>query len=269
MLEEREEIPWPDALKAAAGGFFGSPSTFKVDAYGMDIARARRVSPIFDWLYDRWFRVRAEGLENLEGEGPRMLVANRAGFLPWDAAMVAVAAGRRKILLRPLLEEELFRTSHLGLFLHRMGALPANRENAERLLSEKRDILVFPEGRAGARKPFYRRGRVGSFGRGGFVRIARRMGARLIPVAIGGAETAHPLLGNLALSSEDPPSIPLTPTFPWLGLAGLIPFPGRWTLTFGEEIEEGAFPAEEESAKAADLLRSRIQAMLDRSRRRR
>lgn len=261
MLEEHDELRWADAFKAVAGGFFGIPASSNVDQYGMDFWRARKVSPIFDWLYDRWFRVRAVGLENLEGEGPRILVANRAGFLPWDAAMLTVAAGRRKILLRPLLEAELFRTSYLGLFLNRMGALPASRENAERLLSEKRDIVVFPEGRAGARKPFYRRGKVGSFGRGGFVRIARRMGARLIPVAIAGSESAHPLFGNLALSGEDPPSIPLTPTFPWLGPLGLLPLPGRWTLVFGEEMKE--FPAEEESAKAADLLRSRVQEMLD------
>lgn len=255
--------PWPDVFRAAAGGLFGVPATFNVDAYGMDVWRARRVSPIFDWLYQKWFRVRALGLENLEGEGPRMLVANRAGFLPWDAAMISVAAGSRKIPLRPLLEAELFRTSFLGLFLNRMGALPASRENAERLLAEKRDILVFPEGRAGARRPIYRRRAVGSFGRGGFVRIARRMGARLIPVAVAGSQSAHPLLGNLALSSEDPPSIPLTPTFPWLGPLGLLPLPGRWTLVFGEEVEASDFSADEASAQAADLLRSRVQAMLD------
>lgn len=267
MLEDKEDIPWPDVLKAAAGGFLGVPAAFNVDPFGMDAWRARQVSPIFDWLYDRWFRVRASGFEWLEGEVPRILVCNRSGFLPWDAAMVAVAAARHGIPVRPLLEPELFRVSFLGLFLSRMGALPAGRENAERLLAEKRDIVVFPEGRAGARKPIYRGTRVGSFGRGGFVRLAQRMGARLFPVAIAGPETANPLLGNLTLSNEDPPSIPLTPTFPWLGLAGLLPFPGRWSIVVGEEIGEEDLPTEGDGVEAAERVRERVQALLDTARR--
>lgn len=263
MLEKDEDVPWPDVWRATAGGLFGVPATFNVDAYGMDMWRARRVSPLFDWLYDRWFRVRASGFETLEGEEPRILVCNRVGFLPWDAAMVAVAAARNGVPVRPLLEPDLFRVSFLGLFLSRMGALPAGRENAERLLAEKRDILIFPEGRRGARRPIYRGTKVGSFGGGGFARIARKMGARIFPVAIAGAETAHPLLGNLTLSSQDPPSIPLTPTFPWLGLLGLVPLPGRWSIAVGEAIDADELPEDDEGTEAAERVRARVQALLD------
>lgn len=267
MLDEHEEVPWGDALRATIGGLFGAPPCFNVDPYGMDLWRVRRVSPVFDWLYEKWFRVQAVGFENLGGDGPRILVCNRAGFLPWDAAMVSVAAARHKLFVRALLEEGLFETPYLGLFLRRMGALPASRENAERLLSEGQDLVIFPEGRYGARKPFLARGRVGDFGRGGFVRIALRAEARIFPVAIAGSARAHPLLANLALSGEETPSIPLTPTFPWLGPLGLLPLPSRWRIEVGEELGPEAFPTEGDGAAAAEVVRSRVQNLLDRARR--
>ncbi|MFO7155855.1 MAG: 1-acyl-sn-glycerol-3-phosphate acyltransferase [Pseudomonadota bacterium] len=269
MLEEHEEVPWANALRAALGGLTGFPPAFDVDLYGMDLWRVRRVSPVFDWLYDRWFRVQEAGFENLHGPGPRLLVCNRAGFLPWDAAMVSVAAARHKLFVRVLLEAELFEIPYLGLFLRRMGAVPACRENAERLLSEGQDLVIFPEGRRGARKPFRQRGRVGDFGRGGFVRIAKKVGARIYPVAIAGSARTHPLLANLALGSESAPAIPITPTFPWLGLLGLVPLPSRWRIEAGEEIGPEEFPAEGDGAAAAEVVRLRVQELLDRARRRR
>ncbi|HXI94506.1 MAG TPA: hypothetical protein VNG04_00145, partial [Candidatus Acidoferrum sp.] len=40
------------------------------------------------------------------------------------------------------------------------------------------------------------------------------------------------------------PTIPITPTFPWLGLAGLLPLPSKWFIAFGKPIDVSHFGAE-------------------------
>ena len=70
----------------------------------------------------------------------------------------------------------------------------ACRENAERLLRTGRSVIAFPEGVKGAAKVFRQRYRVQRFGRGGVVRTALALGAPLVPVAVVGAEEAHPVL---------------------------------------------------------------------------
>jgi len=88
------------------------------------------------------------------------------------------------------------------------------------------------------------------FGRGGFVKLALKTGAPIIPVAVVGAEEALPLLGRVTwfAKSVGIPYVPITPTFPWLGPAGLLPLPSKWRLAFGPPIDL----AGEYGAAAAD-----------------
>ena len=90
-------------------------------------------------------------------------------------------------------------------------------------------------------KLFRERYRLNRFGRGGFVRLARKAGVPIIPVAIVGAEEIHPVLGKITSLAEPLglPYIPITPTFPWLGPLGLLPVPTKWTIRFGEPIAAG------------------------------
>ena len=37
------------------------------------------------------------------------------------------------------------------------------------------------------------------------------------------------------------PNLPITPTFPWLGLGGLVPLPSKWLIAFGEPIEVASY----------------------------
>ena len=36
--------------------------------------------------------------------------------------------------------------------------------------------------------------------------------------------------------------MPITPTFPWLGPAGLVPLPSRWHIQFCDPIDLSAYP---------------------------
>ena len=67
------------------------------------------------------------------------------------------------------------------------------------------------------------------------------------------------------------PWIPVTPLFPWLGPAGLLPLPSKWYVSFGEPIDLGAArtagPAAAEDRllvnRLADQIRTQIQQMIE------
>jgi len=132
---------------------------------------------------------------------------------------------------------------------------------------------VFPEGVKGIGKLYKNRYRLQRFGRGGFIKLALRTGSPIVPVAIVGAEEAHPMLTKVTwlAKSIGIPYVPITPTFPWLGPLGLVPFPSKWHVVFGEVID---LPAEygPEAAddrilvnKLAEQVRATIQEMIDRA----
>jgi 1-acyl-sn-glycerol-3-phosphate acyltransferase len=96
----------------------------------------------------------------------------------------------------------------------------------------------------GTGKPFSERYRLQRFGRGGFVEVALRTRSPIVPVAVVGAEEIYPKLGeSTALArAAGAPFFPLTPTFPWLGLLGLVPLPSRWRIEFCEPIDLSGHP---------------------------
>jgi 1-acyl-sn-glycerol-3-phosphate acyltransferase len=156
----------------------------------------------------------------------------------------------------------------IGPIAVRLGAVRASPEAAERLLAEGTVVGVFPEGSAGARKPWADRYRIQRFGRGGFVKLALRTGAPIIPCAIVGNEEASPGISRTGWLSERL-GLPLLSSSPVLrlGAAAFLPLPSRWTLRFGEPIAAPGGPAAAEDLPAVHALtervRSTLQAMLD------
>src|SRR5262249_11544644 len=64
------------------------------DEWGFDPSFAAAAEPLLSFLYETWWRVTATGTEHVPREGRALLVANHAGVLPWDAAMMATALRR-------------------------------------------------------------------------------------------------------------------------------------------------------------------------------
>lgn len=245
-----------------------------VDDFGRDPRATARWEWLFEFLYSRWFRVKATGLENIPGRGRALLVANHAGSLPYDSAMVMHAVRRdhpARRDVRPLVEDTVFHLPFLGPIMNRIGGVRADPENAERLLLKDELVAVFPEGEKGMGKLWKDRYRLQRFGRGGFVKLALRTGAPIIPVAVVGAEEASPMLGKVTWFAKNIgiPWIPVTPTFPWLGPAGLLPLPSKWFVQFGTPIDLGKAhgPAAAEDRllvnKLAEQIRMQIQSMVD------
>jgi 1-acyl-sn-glycerol-3-phosphate acyltransferase len=254
---------WEDAaLETLAFLTRRAQGDYAVDEYGFDADLTENaVLPMLRPLYEKWFRVEVNGIDNVPDEGGALLVANHAGGL-WalDAAMTAVAvhvehpAGR---YLRPLGADLLFSLPGIGSIARKTGSTLACADDAERLLTAGELVGVWPEGFKGIGKPFRERYKLQRFGRGGFVHAAIKAGVPIIPVSIVGSEEIHPVLGNAKTLARlfNLPYFPLTPTFPWLGPLGLVPLPSKWYIEFGSPIHTEAFPrdAAEDATVVFDL----------------
>jgi 1-acyl-sn-glycerol-3-phosphate acyltransferase len=257
----RERLPWPTS------GDIGT----EVDAFGLDPRYLSRTRPLLDFLYERWWRIAVSDAERIPDASRVLFVANCSGVLPWDALMLAHAVEREhRSHRRPrfLVSDHVMNRPFLPPVLARLGALRAHPENAERVLGRDEWLIAFPEGHKGALKPFRERYRLARFGRGGFVTLALRRRASLVPVAIVGAEEVHPVLGRMELAERLlGASLPLTPTFPWLGPLGLVPLPSQWRIRFGAPLDLGsADPAQADDpafvARTREEVRAAIQTLL-------
>jgi 1-acyl-sn-glycerol-3-phosphate acyltransferase len=223
-----------------------------IDEYGKDAALGGVMQPVLDFLYERYWRVSVQGASHVPA-GPVLLVANHSGALPFDGPMLQQALSRERPDLqeaRWLAEDQVFYAPMLGTLMNRLGAVRACPENALRLLDELRPVIVFPEGIQGLGKPFAQRYQLKRFGRGGFVKLALRTGAPIVPVAIVGAEETAPLFGKIPASFLGIPYLPVTPP----------PLPARWTIRFGDPISVGELPPE----AAEDM--SQVQRLTERTR---
>lgn len=247
---------------------------YAVDTFGFDADLTENVTlPLLAPLYERWFRVEVNGVENIPSSGGALIVANHAGGLwPLDAIMTAMAVHREHSshrYLRMLGADLLFSTPVLGHLARKSGATLACTADAERLLSAGELVGVWPEGFKGIGKPFRERYTLQRFGRGGFVSSALRGGVPIIPVSVVGAEEIHPVLANAKTLARilNLPYFPVTPTFPWLGPLGLVPLPSKWYIEFGAPIATDIYPPEQAAHPSVlfeltDQMRESIQSTL-------
>jgi 1-acyl-sn-glycerol-3-phosphate acyltransferase len=144
---------------------------------------------------------------------------------------------------RMLVVDWAFALPFMNLLLTKTGNVLAHPDNATALLERDELVGVFPEGVKGASKPYRDRYRVRRFGRGGFVQVALRTGSPVVPIAVVGSEEVHPVLADLRPLARllRLPAAPITPTFPWLGLGGLVPLPSKWLIAFGRPIDVARF----------------------------
>jgi 1-acyl-sn-glycerol-3-phosphate acyltransferase len=131
----------------------------------------------------------------------------------------------------------------VSVAIRKVGGVPASPYNAIRLLEQDELVAVFPEGVKGTGKAFSDRYRLQRFGRGGFVEMALRTGAPIVPVAVVGSEEIYPKLADASLLARlsGAPFFPITPTFPLLGPLGLIPLPSKWRIEFCDPIDTAQY----------------------------
>lgn len=213
-----------------------------------------------------YFSLDVEGAAQIPRQGPVVYVGNHAGWFTLDAFICGlVLADTVGIERTPwwAVQDQLLRAPLLGRLFERVGSFPASwlREPCE-LPPEMSVFTIYPEGTEGNCKPFWRAYQMRPW-HTGFVRLAVKQRALIVPVtAIGGEEclpvaatirALEPLLGTI---------LPL-PLFP-------LPLPARWRFIFHPPVSVEALgsddPAElrRQYRALADSVQSTVQRSLDR-----
>jgi len=244
------------------------------DAYGMSPFWMRRVLMPFALLYRYYFRVEVAGIENLP-EGRVIVIANHAGQLPFDAAMLGLALlmeARPPRIARGMGEYWIPQLPWVSVVAARTGTLVGTPQNCIHMLENGECVLAFPEGVRGMNKLFSQRYQLQRFG-SGFMRLALETDTPIVPVAIVGSEEQHPSFANLEGVARmfGAPALPITPTFPWLGPLGLLPLPVKYHIYFGEPLRFDGEASDEDANIDAkvDQVKAKIAGLLARGRRER
>jgi 1-acyl-sn-glycerol-3-phosphate acyltransferase len=229
------------------------------DVFGLQPAYLARVVAATEPLYRGYFRVGATGAEHIPADGPAILVANHAGVLPVDAAMLCLDVLHRTDparIPRAVADHFVPRMPLVSTLFARLGVVSGTRENVRRLLGRGELIALWPEGTSGPAKPFRARYRIQDW-RVGFAELAIRHGAAVVPAAIIGAEESWPLLGKLrAARVFGAPYLPIP--------ASPIPLPARYHIHYGAPIRFDREPAEADDPAAVAAAAAAVRAALER-----
>lgn len=207
------------------------------DPFGFSPEYVKKVLPLVEFLHRSYFRVTPHDVERVP-DGRVILASNHSGQLPFDGVMIGSSLlfeADPPRIIRSMVDRSVPQMPFVSTFFARCGQIVGTPSNCERLLHAEEAILVFPEGVRGISKTWWKRYQLQSFGTG-FVRLAIRTGAPIVPVAVVGAEEQQPAVANVEPLAKlfGMPSFPITPTFPLLGPLGLLPAPSKYDIYFGE-----------------------------------
>ena len=260
LLEEIEERTARIPTRVNEYGF---------DRFGFDPNAARMSMSLMAWVYRYYLRVETRGIEKVP-EGRVLLIANHAGnTFAWDGAMLAGALfleGEPPRVVRGMGEYFLPTVPFFNVMMHRMGSVVGRPENCVQLLEQEEAIMAFPEGERGFVKTYGQRYQLQRFGLG-FMRLALETQTPIVPIGIVGSEEQSPGLANLRPVGRlfGSPAFPITPTFPFLGLAGFLPLPVKFHIHFGPPLRFEGDPNEEDAAiaKRVETVKDEIRRLID------
>jgi 1-acyl-sn-glycerol-3-phosphate acyltransferase len=236
---------------------------FNYDAWGFHPEMAKYGLTLAAWLYRYYWRAEVFGIEKVP-TGRVLLIANHSGQLPIDGVLIGVAMlmeAEPPRLARAMIERWFGTLPILSTFASRHGQMLGDPKNCIKMLENDECVLVFPEGVKGAGKVWYDRYQLMDFGLG-FMRLALKTNTPIVPIGVIGGEEQAPSLYNSKTLSKlfGMPYFPITPTFPWLGLLGTVPYPTKYRIYFGDPLEFEGDPndTDEEIQKKVDVVKSKI-----------
>ena len=217
---------------------------FGIDRFGISRRSLLRMYSAMAPLYRSYLNVTAFGGEHVPARSRALIVGNHSGGIGADAMMVSLALlFNEPPRLAHAMAEYFFNTKpYAGMWLNRVGHLTGLPENARALLEDERLVVVFPEGARGALKPYSKAYQLQSFGTG-FMRLALRNLAPIVPFAFIGGEESFPILTRV----EGITKLLGTPPMPIAPQLVLWPLPVSCQVYFGEPLHFEGTGAEPQS----------------------
>lgn len=228
------------------------PWGFNVDANKIGAALCRPI-------YEKYFRVEAHGIEQVPSEGPVLLIANHSGQLPLDGILIGYALATRSEnprLPRAMIERFFPTVPFLGNVLNQLGAVLGDPLNCAKMLERGEAVIVFPEGVRGSGKLYKDRYKLMRFGNG-FMHLAMKYNAAIVPVGVVGCEETIPAFANIK---------PLAKLLgvPYVPVALPFVFPAKVILNFGPPMYfEGGDVSEAEVTRRVEEVKSVISGLID------
>ncbi len=257
-----------DELEERAARVPTELNEYGVDPFGADPDYTRRALLPAALVYRYWLRVETHGIEKVP-EGRVLLIGNHAGnTFAWDGAMLGMAMlleAEPPRMVRGMAEYYLPQIPYFTTLMHRTGSVVGTPENCVQLLDRDEAVMVFPEGQRGFVKTWRHRYELQRFGLG-FLRLALETDTPIVPIGIVGGEEQSPAFANVRWLGRlfGSPAFPITPLFPWLGLAGFLPLPVKFHIRFGEPLHFEGEPNEDDSAveKKVEIVKDRIRELI-------
>jgi len=230
------------------------------DGTHLDSRDPRYVSawlPVAELFARLYFRVRTTGVENVPPQNPVIFVGNHSGGLGTpDTAMAVHAFWSHWGVHRPvfaLVHPNIFKMPRMAKHIARLGGLAATPRMAQAVMDARAAMLIYPGAGYEAYRPHGERGLVKLGDRSGYVRLAMRYGAPIVPVVCHGGHDTLIVLDDgreraaaLGLDKLGMDQLPLTYSWPFglaLGSFYSLPFPARIDVAFGDPIRFDGFSA--------------------------
>ncbi|GLQ33647.1 lysophospholipid acyltransferase family protein [Litoribrevibacter albus] len=235
------------------------------DAWGFNSDINKIGVALFKKLYDHYFRVEADGLENIPKDGPCLIIANHSGQLPLDGTLIGIAMEMNPHsprAPRAMIERFFPTVPFLGNLLNSVGAVIGDPLNCAKMLERGEAVIVFPEGIRGSGKLYNKRYQLQRFGNG-FMHLAMKYNAPIIPVGVVGCEETIPAIANVK---------PLAKLLhvPYVPIALPFIFPAKVHLNFGKPMhfnhdqnETGREITEQEVTKQVEQVKSAIRGLIN------
>ncbi len=148
------------------------------------------------------FRPRLEGAQHLPQDGGYLLVANHSGLGNADiGCLIAVFLDGEIRPAAAMVHPVSFNSWPAGMWMQKLGAIPATYDAAHASLTAGVPVLTFPGGDIDATRPVWQANSVDFGGRKGFLKIARKARLPVVPLGIRGSDFTAPILFRSAILS--------------------------------------------------------------------
>lgn len=253
-----------------------------------DPQQIKSLMPIWEFLYQCYFRVRAYGWETVPSQGSILFVGSHNGGLAAPDMYAAMFDWFRRFgFQRPaygLIHPDILRFPSSARRLAKMGAVPATARVAIACLQRGAAVLVYPGGVEDVFRPYSRRDRIQLEGDKAFIKLALREEVPIVPIVSKGAHESLIVLTDcrdqiqglheLGLPRYDTAFGDVFPIYvglPWgiaCGVLPNIPFPVQVTMRIGPAIRFDRYGRKAASDRAFvdacyERVRSQMQTHLD------